>query len=64
MSFALFAVGLIFGFVLGGDAALDGQALASSDAFVIPPDRDWLLTELSTDFRLLLVTTARLDAAT
>lgn len=55
---------LVFGFVLGGTADLDlgdRLRLADADAFVIPPGRSWQLTDLSSDFRLLHVTTARLD---
>ena len=52
---------LIFGFVLDGSANLDGIALGPADAFVVPPDRGCLLDQLSPDFRLFHVTTARLD---
>jgi quercetin dioxygenase-like cupin family protein len=57
---------LIFGFVLDGTAKLgrgSGHDLSSADAFVIPPGEAWALGEMSDDFRLLHVTTARLDAA-
>jgi uncharacterized protein YjlB len=54
---------LVFGFVLNGGARLDGAELGSADAFVIPPDRPWSVGRMSADFRLLHVTTARLDAA-
>jgi hypothetical protein len=52
---------VVFGFVLDGQARLDGTKLGESDAFVIPPEREWTLEEMSEDFRLLHVTTARLD---
>lgn len=52
---------LVFGFVLDGAAALDGQPLAPADAFVIPPGQHWTLGRMSSDFRLLHMTTARLD---
>jgi len=55
---------LVFGFVLDGSAALrfaDGFALDSGDAFVIAPGQEWSLGDGSDDFRLLHVTTARLD---
>ena len=54
---------LVFGFVLDGAAKLDDKALDAADAFVIPPGKAWLLTGMSEDFRLLHLTTARLDAA-
>ena len=56
---------LVFGFVLEGTAELEfaGQhALAPADAFVIPPNEAWSLSGASDDFRLLHLTTARLDA--
>ena len=56
---------LVFGFVLDGTARLcrdDAFNLAPTDAFAIPPDEAWTLSEMSRDFRLLHVTTARLDA--
>jgi quercetin dioxygenase-like cupin family protein len=52
---------LVFGFVLDGQARLDAVKLGESDAFVIPPERAWTLDDMSDDFRLLHVTTARLD---
>ena len=55
---------LVFGFVLDGSAQLqfrDGFPLLSGDAFVIPPGESWALANGSSDFRLLQVTTARLD---
>jgi mannose-6-phosphate isomerase-like protein (cupin superfamily) len=57
---------LVFGFVLEGAAQFghgDAFALGPADAFVIPPREAWGLHQLSPDFRLLHVTTARLDAA-
>jgi len=54
---------LVFGFVLDGRAKLNGKSLAATDAFVIPPGDAWKLAGMSRDFRLLHVTTARLDAA-
>jgi hypothetical protein len=55
---------LVFGFVLGGSARLDASIcfpLTSGDAFVIPPGEPWSLSGGSDDFRLLHLTTARLD---
>ena len=52
---------LVFGFVLDGTASLNGSELRSADAFVVPPDEPWTLGAMSLDFRLLHVTTARLD---
>jgi len=52
---------LVFGFVLDGQAKLDAKKIGESDAFVIPPEREWTLDDMSEDFRLLHVTTARLD---
>ena len=55
---------LMFGFVLEGTASLHSHgihALGPTDAFVIPPDGAWSLSEMSAEFRLLYVTTARLD---
>jgi quercetin dioxygenase-like cupin family protein len=55
---------LVFGFVLDGKACLDhGDPLwlGPADALVIPPGKEWGLSEMSSDFRLLHVTTARLD---
>jgi uncharacterized protein YjlB len=57
---------LVFGFVLAGAARLEhgaGFDLGPADAFVIPPGAGWGLSRMSDDFRLLQVTTARLDAA-
>lgn len=55
---------LVFGFVLDGSGTLDCREkslLHGGDAFVIPPNEAWRITDPSTDFRLLHVTTARLD---
>lgn len=55
---------LVFGFVLDGSAILDYRGMhevGSDDAFVIPPGQPWRLTPTSPDFRLLHLTTARLD---
>jgi quercetin dioxygenase-like cupin family protein len=52
---------LVFGFVLEGSARLDhreGHALGPADAFVIPPQEPWRISEASDDLRLLHVTTA------
>lgn len=54
---------IVFGFVLEGSARLNGRELGSADAFAIPPDHAWSLDGFSAEFRLLHVTTARLDAA-
>lgn len=54
---------LMFGFVLDGAATLTGSALSSTDAFVIPPGERWTLSDMTGDFRLLQVTTERLDGA-
>lgn len=54
---------LVFGFVLEGKARLNGHELHAADAFVIPPGKSWRLFDANRDFRLLHVTTARLDAA-
>ena len=54
---------LVFGFVLAGSASLDGSGLRPADAFVVPPDRCWTIGNIGPDFRLLHVTTGRLDAA-
>lgn len=57
---------LLFGFVLDGSAMLDYRGLhelGPADSFVIPPGQPWQLTHPSSDFRLLHVTTARLDDA-
>jgi len=55
---------LRFGFVLDGSASLNGNPVEATDAFVIRPGEPWTLSGMSADFRLLHVTTARLDAAT
>ena len=63
-SFAPHGGELVFGFVLGGSAHLDfgdGYDLGAGDAFVIPPRVSWGVDGQSSDFRLLHVTTARLD---
>jgi quercetin dioxygenase-like cupin family protein len=55
---------LVFGFVLEGSAQLDvadGYGLSSGDAFAIAPSEAWSLSDASKEFRLLHVTTARLD---
>lgn len=52
---------LVFGFMFDGSAWLDcggSRALETADAFVLPPGEAWRLCKLSTDMRLLLVTTA------
>lgn len=56
---------LVFGFVLDGRARLDisGADLGPADSFVIPPGEAWGLSEMSSDLRLLHITTAPLDAA-
>ncbi len=49
---------LLFGFVLEGRAGLDCRgrhALGPCDAFVIPPDEPWTLSDCSPDFALLEV---------
>lgn len=53
---------LVFGFVLEGGARLNEHELHAADAFVIPPGQGWRIFEANRDFRLLHVTTARLDA--
>jgi len=56
---------LVFGFVLEGKARLDHSGifeLGPADAFVVPPADPWTLSDMSADFRLLHMTTARLDA--
>ena len=63
ISFAPHRGELTFGFVLDGSAKLGAEPLGAADAFAIPPDQPWSLQEMSADFRLLHVTTARLDAA-
>ena len=55
---------MVFGFVLEGSAMLEfigSYKIGAEDAFVIPPDEPWSLRDVSTDLRLLHVTTARLD---
>jgi len=52
---------LVFGFALEGTARLDGSLLGPADSFAIPPGKPWALADMSGDFRLLHVTTARLD---
>lgn len=54
---------LVFGFVIAGTARLGNDELSASDAFVIPPATSFVLSRMSPDFRLLHVTTARLDAS-
>ena len=61
MTFEPHAGELVFGFVLDGSAELNHERLGPADAFVIPPNEGWTLTGASDDFRLLHVTTARLD---
>ena len=54
----------MFGFLLDGSAMLDYRGMhevGPADAFVIPPGQPWRLTGVSPDFRLLHVTTRRLD---
>lgn len=54
---------LVFGFVVEGTASLEyreGFSLEPADAFAIPPGEPWHLTQMSDDFRLLHMTTARL----
>jgi quercetin dioxygenase-like cupin family protein len=56
---------LVFGFVLQGSATLDHSGtnrLGAADAFVIPPAEGWNLTDMSEDFRLLHVTTAKIPS--
>ena len=55
---------LVFGFVIDGSAELNARgmhSLGAGDAFVVPPGEPWSLGDLSSDFRLLHVTTARLE---
>ena len=55
---------LVFGFVLDGSACLEHRGsieIGPGDAFAIPPGEAWRLSEMSRDFRLLHVVTARLD---
>lgn len=51
---------LVFGLVLAGNAELDRGPIGPADAFAIPPGQAWSIDEMSTDFRLLHVTTERL----
>lgn len=55
---------LVFGFVLEGTAQLDRSGFSEigpADSFVIPPNEPWRLERMSEDFRLLQITTTRLD---
>jgi mannose-6-phosphate isomerase-like protein (cupin superfamily) len=55
---------LVFGFVLDGSARLERDGsfpLGPTDSFVIPPGEGWRLTAMSPNFRLLHVTTGRLN---
>jgi quercetin dioxygenase-like cupin family protein len=55
---------LVFGFVVDGSAELNAQgmhSLGAGEAFVVPPGVPWSLGNLSRDFSLLHVTTARLE---
>jgi quercetin dioxygenase-like cupin family protein len=64
MAFAGHDGELVFGFVLEGSAQLEFGGpvrLGPADSFVIPPGAPWALADPSPDFRLLHVTTARLD---
>lgn len=57
---------LVFGFVLEGSVRLgfgEGHRLGPADAFVIPPGEAWRLSDASEDFRLLHVTTGRMERA-
>jgi hypothetical protein len=66
LSFAPHDGELVFGFVIGGRGRLDygpGAQPGAADCFVIPPHEAWSLSDTRDDFRLLHVTTARLDAA-
>ena len=54
---------LVFGFILEGSAVLEfhgAHSVGSGDAFVVPPEQPWRLSDSSDDLRLLHVTTARL----
>ena len=54
---------LVFGFVIHGSALLEHSGrheLGPADAFVIPPGVPWTLGDLTDDFRLLRVTTAKI----
>jgi quercetin dioxygenase-like cupin family protein len=52
---------LVFGGVLEGNALLNGKPLQAADAFVVPPGEPWTVSAMTSNFRLLHVTTARLD---
>lgn len=55
---------LVFGFVLDGSATIEfrgSHEVNAEDTFVIPPGRSWRVNAPSADFRLLHITTARLD---
>jgi len=53
---------LVFGFVLDGSATLEGKSeLGPAGSFVVPPGEAWRISGMSPDFRLLQVTTSRLD---
>jgi quercetin dioxygenase-like cupin family protein len=55
---------LVFGFVLDGSATVEfrgSHEVTAEDAFAIPPGRSWRVNGASPDFRLLHVTSARLD---
>lgn len=54
---------LVFGFVMEGSAGLANERLEAADSFVIPPDQGWSLGDMSEEFQLLHLTTARLDAS-
>ena len=53
---------LVFGFVMEGRARMNGAELCPADAFTILPGDAWRIESMTPDFRLLHVTTARLDA--
>ena len=66
IAFSPHAGELVFGFLLEGAARLhfeDEYEIGPADAFVIPPGKAWRLSHMNKSFRLLHVTTARLDAA-
>lgn len=58
---------LVFGFVAEGrgllERAHERHSIGPADSFVIPPDESWRLSGLSSDFRLLLVTSIRPETA-
>ncbi len=62
LNFAAHGGELVFGFVRSGSAMLEGDRLGASDSFVIPPHQAWRLADVSADFLLLHVTTARMPA--